>query len=141
MEAIFVLRVTTSEPLNATAVAVTSPVNEKFLLAASTVAVEALPVTAPVNPVDVNIPVDGLYVNPVSVSAAWEPVAPSTKTGKWVEFSEFCADTLKSGAVLDTVPNVRPPLPSVFKYCPSDPSAAGRTQILLADKAGASNPT
>ena len=53
---------------DAIADAVISPVIEKFLLLANTVAVEALPVNAPVNPVDVNIPVDGLYVKPVSDS-------------------------------------------------------------------------
>ena len=40
-----------------------------------------LPVTVLVSPVDVNIPVDGLYVNPVSVSIPCVPVAPSTKAG------------------------------------------------------------
>jgi hypothetical protein len=54
------LKVTTPEPLNATAEAVTSPVIEKFLLVASVVAVEALPVKAPTNVVEVKTPELGL---------------------------------------------------------------------------------
>ena len=40
-----------------------------------------LPVNVAVTPVVVNIPVLGLYVKPVSLSAPCEPVAPSTNTG------------------------------------------------------------
>ena len=54
-----------------------------------------LPVTAPVNCVPVNTPVLGLYVNPVSVSAPCEPVAPSTKTGYTVSLVLLLAVTVK----------------------------------------------
>ena len=40
-----------------------------------------LPVNVEVTPVEVNIPVLGLYVKPVSVSIPCVPVAPSTKAG------------------------------------------------------------
>ena len=52
------------------------------------VAVSALPVTAPVkfpeNAVEVKIPVDGLYVNPVSVLGERFPVAAEVNNGKLV---------------------------------------------------------
>ncbi len=40
-----------------------------------------LPVKLPTNTDDVRVPVDGLYVYPVSVSNDCVPVAPSTNTG------------------------------------------------------------
>ena len=39
------------------------------------------------------------------------------------------------------VPQESTPEPSVVNTCPFVPSAAGKVQILLADKAGALNPT
>ena len=39
------------------------------------------------------------------------------------------------------VPHDKLPEPSVVNTCPFEPSAAGKVQILLADKAGALNPT
>ena len=50
------------------------------LALAKAVAVEALPVNAPLNVVVVSVLDEGLNVRLVSVSAAWSPVAPSTKT-------------------------------------------------------------
>jgi len=39
------------------------------------------------------------------------------------------------------VPHDKLPEPSVVNTCPFEPSAAGKVQILLVDKAGALNPT
>ena len=52
------------------------------------------PEPSPVNLVEVRFPVLGLYVNPVSVSAPCEPVAPSTKTGYTVSFVVLFALTV-----------------------------------------------
>ena len=57
----------------------------------ATVATSAVPVKAPVKFVDVRIPEDGLYVNPVSVSIPCVPVAPSTKVGYTVSSVELLA--------------------------------------------------
>ena len=40
-----------------------------------------LPVKAPAKAVEVNKPVEGLYVKPVSISAPCVPLVPSTNTG------------------------------------------------------------
>ena len=66
--AIDVFRVILPEPSKLTPVAVTSPAKAIDLAVAKAVAVDALPVKAPAKPTDVNNPVEGLYVRPVSVS-------------------------------------------------------------------------
>ena len=49
---------------------------------------------------------------------------------------------VRSSAALDTVSNDNAPLPSVFKNCPLDPSAAGNVKTkLLETVAGASKAT
>ena len=70
------------------------------------------PEPSPVNLVDVRLPVLGLYVNPVSVSAPCEPVAPSTKTGYTVSLVELLADTVKLVASVAKVAVAA--LPDVF---------------------------
>ena len=61
-------------PLEASLAAVTIPVSSppgKLVKSAP----------EPLKPVAVNIPVDGLYINPLSVSSASDEVVPSTNTG------------------------------------------------------------
>ena len=70
------------------------------------------PVNAPTNIVEVNVPVLGLYVNPVSDSKPCVPVAPSTKTGYTVSFAELFAAIVISGAVPADAHD-KTPLPSV----------------------------
>ena len=68
------------------------------LAVASVVAVVALPVKAPAKPTDVNNPVEGLYVRPVSVSIPCVPVAPSTKPKKTVSLVLLLAVTVTAVA-------------------------------------------
>ena len=68
MSSIVAVNTTLAEPLNASALAVISPSIEKFLLLVNVKALVAAPVTGPLNPVAVIIPVDGLYDKPVSDS-------------------------------------------------------------------------
>ncbi len=67
----------------------------------------------------------------MSVSNPCVPVAPSTNVKNTVSLAELLADIVMSGAVADTVPNEKLPLPSVFKNCPLDPSAVGNVNVKL----------
>ena len=79
------------------------------------------PVNAPVNCVAVIIPLEGLYVRPVSVSIPCVLVAPSTKTGYTVSFVELFALTVTlvasvavATAILDVPSKEVPPIVLAF---------------------------
>ena len=75
-----------------------------------------LPVKLPVTDVTVNTSVLGLYVNPVSVSIPWVPVAPSTNVIYVVSLVLLFAltVTLVASVAVAELPVQLPELPLVF---------------------------
>ena len=79
----------------------------------ASVAVFALPVRGPVNPVAVNIPVPALYVRPASVFGARSPVAESHKPTNAV-VSVVSATVIVAGTMFAEPLNDTPPIVLAF---------------------------